>query len=371
MKRVLRSILLVILGLLLLVGAGLWWAWAQWTGPGPGATEEAQLVEVPAGMTLYAAADTLVARGLLDDARVLLAGARLTGKDRSLRAGLYRLEGGRSPRQLLEDLTSGSTVQVRVTLAEGLDARQCADILAGKMEFSADRFLTVADSLVRERALAGDLLPEGRTVAELDSLLERESGAMPRRFHWCEGYLAPDTYLFGAGSSPLVVAGHLVATQWARLDSARTLAGDRARVYRGAHELLTLASIVEGEARLDEERGRIAGVYTNRLQRRWRLEADPTVAYILHKRGKRMFFKDLEVASAFNTYREYGLPPGPIGNPGLASLLATARPDSTGEMYFVSDGRGGHVFSRTMREHQEAVRRFRQARAQERRRSGE
>ncbi len=106
--------------------------------------------------------------------------------------------------------------------------------------------------------------------------------------------------------------------------------------------MLTLASIVEAEARQQDERPLISAVYSNRLRRNWRLEADPTVAYILEKRGKRMFFRDLEVDSPYNAYRWRGLPPGPIGNPGLASLLAAAVPDSTCDaMYFVSDGEGG------------------------------
>lgn len=367
-------ILLVSTGLLiLLAGVGVWWAWSQWTGSAPGTAGTAgtvELVEVPPGMTLSAAADTLVARGLLGDARVLLAGARLTGQDRSLRAGLYRLQGGRSPRELLADLTSGRTVQIRITLAEGLDAEQSAEILAEHLGFSAARFLAVADSLVRRHASREGWLPAGRSLGAMDSLLSAEEAEAPRHLRWCEGYLAPDTYLFGAGSDPLTVAGHLVQTQWDRLDSALTLAPTGDRVFDGPHELLTLASIVEAEARLAEERTRIAAVYTNRLRRGWRLEADPTVAYLLHKRGKRMFFKDLEVVSPYNTYRSHGLPPGPIGNPGLACLQAAAHPDRTQEMYFVSDGQGGHVFSRTMREHQEAVRRFRKAKAAERRRTG-
>ncbi|PID78764.1 aminodeoxychorismate lyase [bacterium DOLJORAL78_65_58] len=370
MSRIWRILLAVLLLLAVAAVGGSWWAWSQWTGPGPGSADTSVVVEVPVGMTLLAAADTLEARGLLRDARVLLAGARLTGQTRSLRAGLYRLPGGRSPRDLLADLTSGRTVQIRVTLAEGLDAEQSAAVLADKLTFGAERFLVVADSLVRARAAAEGWLPIGRGVAWMDSLLAEPGPQVPRRLHWCEGYLAPDTYLFGAGADPLTVARHLIRTQWDRLDSALAVASAGPKVFHSPHELLTLASIVEAEARQANERTRIAAVYSNRLRQGRRLEADPTVAYLLHKRGRRMFFKDLEVASPYNTYRSGGLPPGPIGNPGLACLLAAARPDSTRELYFVSDGHGGHVFSRTLREHQEAVRRFRRAKAAERRRRG-
>ena len=174
--------------------------------------------------------------------------------------------------------------------------------------------------------------------------------------------------MFSAGTGAEAAAGFLIKTQMARLDSAMSLVKGQNTVFNSLHELLTLASIVEAEARYDSERSLIAAVYSNRLQRNWRLEADPTVAFILRKRGKRMFFKDLEVDSPYNSYRFKGLPPGPIGNPGLAAIFAAARPDSACEaMFFVSDGLGGHVFSRTKQEHDEAVQRFRKSKSAERR----
>lgn len=358
--------LFALLLLLSSLSAG-FWGWRKWAGPGPAAADSSVLLEIPPGMTLTAAADTLVQRRLLHNATILRLGARLTGQGRGLRAGLYQLDGSQSARDLLANLTSGSTVQVKVTLPEGLDAAGMARIMADALEFSADRFLVVADSLVRSKAESDKLLPPGQSVTRLDSLLTVSGRAVPRTFHWCEGYLAPDTYLFSVGTGVLTSASHLFTTQLARLDSALVCAGGKSTVFDGAHELLTLASIVEAEARLPEERPLIAAVYSNRLRRNWRLEADPTVAYILHKKGKRMFFRDLEVDSPYNAYRRGGLPPGPIGNPGLASILAAAEPDSSCQaMYFVSDGQGGHVFSRTLREHQEAVGRFRRSKAAER-----
>jgi UPF0755 protein len=126
------------------------------------------------------------------------------------------------------------------------------------------------------------------------------------------------------------------------------------------HQLLSLAAIVEAEARLAAERERIAGVYHNRLARGMRLEADPTVAFWLGKRGERLLYRDLEMDSPFNTYRRSGPPAGPIGAPGAAALLATARPDTAGgDLYFVADGAGGHVFSGTLADHQRAVAAYR------------
>lgn len=361
----------VLLGLLILTVV-----WFQWTGPGPSAVRTGDstpepgasvLVRISAGMTLRAAADTLAARGLLKNPTVLVAGARILGKGRDLKAGLYDLPFGASARDLLGAVTTGAGVQVKVTIPEGLAAEEIAFIVAEALDFDPEDFLAAADSIVAAGAQRGGLLPgAGPTAAEYDSLLAAESARNPRRFHWCEGHLAPDTFLFSAGTDPARAADFLVTTQWARLDSILADPGFHKETGLAPQELVTLASIVEAEARLDEERDLIAAVYLNRLEAGWRLEADPTVAFILRKKGRRLFYKDLEVVSAFNTYRNKGVPPGPIGSPGQAALRAVARPDtSCRAMYFVSDGRGGHVFSETAREHEAAVQEFRRIRARE------
>ena len=355
---------------ILLAACVCWWGWRAWTGPGPASPAggpAVALVEIPQGMTLGAAADTLVARGLLKDRRTLLVGARVTGQDRSLKAGLYQLEYGTSARRLLADLAAGLSVQVKVTVPEGLDAETTANILAQGLEFEAAVFLAAADSLVLCAVEDKGLLGSRDQVAILDAILTQASKGGVRTFHWSEGYLAPDTYHFAVGTPAEKAAAHLVSTQLARLDSLFTVAESANPVVGSAHELLTLASIVEAEARRDDERAQVAAVYSNRLEKRWRLEADPTVAFLLDKRGQRLFYRDLEVDSPFNTYRNKGLPPGPIGSPGLKAMQAAARPDtSCRAMYFVSDGEGGHVFSRTAREHEEAVRQFRALKAAER-----
>lgn len=347
------------------------WGWFAWTGSGPDAPtgRSHARVRVPQGMTLSAAADTLVARGLLRDRRVLLLGARLTGRERGLRAGLYELAYGQSPRALLDDLTTGISVQVAVTIPEGLHCAEIAEILATGLGFRPDRFLTVADSLARRAVTERRLLTDAAAIARHDSLLGAASAHGPvRTFHWSEGLLAPDTYHFAEGTDPLTAATTLLATQLERLDQAVRLGRGRVNAHLTPLALLTLASVVEAEARREDERALIAAVYSNRLARNWRLEADPTVAFLLDKKGKRLFYKDLKVPSPYNTYRNRGLPPGPIGTPGQASLRAAAVPDSNCQaLYFVSDGGDGHVFSRTAQEHEAAVRRFRSVRTPERR----
>ncbi len=347
------------------------WGWHQWTGAGPAApgTALSARVRIPQGMTLSAAADTLVARGLLGDRRVLLLGARLSGRERGLRAGLYELAYAQSPRDLLTDLTEGLSVQVVVTIPEGLDSGEIAGIIAQALGFPARQFLAVADSVARRTAADQQLLGSAAAFAVHDSLLLATSRpGHDGVFHWCEGLLAPDTYHFAEGSEPQSVAALLVEAQLHRLQEAIVRGKGGTNGHLTPLGLLTLASVIEAEARHEDERGLIAAVYTNRLVRNWRLEADPTVAFVLGKKGERLFFKDLKVESPYNTYRHKGLPPGPIGAPGSASMMAAARPDSACQaMYFVSDGGQGHVFSRTAREHEAAVQRFRARRTRERR----
>lgn len=358
----------LLLGMAVVVAV--WWLWA---GPGPSTAEvsgsstvpDKVLVRIPTGMTLAAAADTLAAKGLLNRPWVLRVGARLTGRAHALRAGLFELPVGASPRDILRALTSGAAVLVKVTLPEGLASEQVAEIMGSELGFHPEAFLAAADSMVLAAAKRGSLLKDpALAVASHDSLLAAESAIHPRRFRWCEGHLAPDTFFFAEGTGPVQAAQFLVATQRARLDSVMAGADYLADPSLTGQELLTLASIVEAEARHDDERPLIAAVYVNRMRKGWRLEADPTVAFILQKKGKRLYYKDLEVESPYNTYRNKGLPPGPIGNPGLLALEAAGRPDPACEaMYFVSDGQGGHVFSRTAQEHEAAVRAFRRARA--------
>jgi UPF0755 protein len=125
------------------------------------------------------------------------------------------------------------------------------------------------------------------------------------------------------------------------------------------HEILTLASIIEGETDIDEEMPRISGVYHNRLKRRMKLQADPTIQYLIPGKWRRVLFKDLEIDSPYNTYKYAGLPPGPINNPGNNAILAALYPEESNYLYFVADGKGGHKFSRTFNEHLKKVRQYR------------
>jgi UPF0755 protein len=324
--------------------------WWLWTGgpPGEGRVE----FRVPAGATVSQVADSLAADGLLRHPRVLVLGARLSGRDRDVRAGRYLLPRGASPRTLLDRLTSGAAVPVRLTIPEGSEAARAAELVAAAFPWSAEAFLAAADSIVA--GLLGDDLPAYQSVLGEE---RRRSG---RPFPLCEGYLFPETYLVAEGLPPAEVAAVVVGEgieAWRR-DLERSPRADL-----GRHGVLTLAAIVEAETPLREEMPKVAAVYLNRLDAGRRLEADPTIAHALGKRGQRILYVDLEVDSPFNTYRRDGLPPGPIGSPGLAAIRAVLDPTPDfGAFFFVADGRGGHVFSETLAAHQQAVREYRRRR---------
>jgi UPF0755 protein len=345
----------------LLLAAGLGWSWSQWTQHWPtGPRYVTQRVRVPSGMSATALADTLCERGLLRHRMVLLAGARLTGQGHRLQAGLFEVPPGLPVRELLALFTRPGLPPVRVTIPEGLDAAQTARLMAAELGCDPVEFLDAANRLTAQGRGRRGGTAAAAASARLDSVLVREAVRTGRVFHRCEGYLAPDTYFFAEDTPAAAAAERLVEAQFARLDSV--LAGPRSPAAAGlsAHELLTLASIIEAETSRPDERARVGAVYLNRLRLGMNLAADPTVAFATRKKGQRLLYRDLEVESDWNTYRRPGLPPGPIGSPGLASLRAAARPDPAFRaIFFVADGEGGHVFSHTAQEHEAAVRVYR------------
>lgn len=332
------------LTVLLAVGALVWLHAALYRDTPSSASER---VRIAPGTSLSEVARDLEQRGLIAGAWRLRAVARLEGGGSRIQAGEYDLPRGASPATILEVFVEGRQRLQRVTLVEGLRWESSARVLADSLDLEYDR---LAELIVEPR-------PAWRQTLDLPDSVS------------LEGYLYPETYRFAVGTAATDVLGALVTSFGDHFDSAMR---QRTRELGwSVHEVVTLASIVEAEAVFDAERPRVAAVYLNRLDRGWRLEADPTVAYALGKEGKRLLFRDLEVDSAYNTYRYPGLPPGPINSPGLASLRAVLWPEPEFEaMYFVADGRGGHVFSRTWQEHREAVERYRRQRREAERGGG-
>lgn len=285
------------------------------------------LVRIPPGASATQVAAQLHTVGLIRDPRHLAFVARLSGADRHLMAGTYQLGSHMSLWEILNQLTQGAVWTQRVVIPEGADLERITAILSEHGIVDADRFRSIVRGGLHLQV--GDVY--------LDTSLE--------------GYLFPDTYDFAVGSDEADV----VRTMVQRFRTVVLPAFEAASTSLGLHEVVTLASIVELEAQLPQERPLIAGVYLNRLRAGMRLQADPTVRYALEEPPSRLLFVHLEVDSPYNTYRHVGLPPGPIASPGLAAISAVLEPEATDMLFFVARGDGSHQFSRTYEEHLAAI----------------
>jgi UPF0755 protein len=263
--------------------------------------------------------------GVVRRAWVLHRWAGWTGEDRLVRSGDYRFTEPASPLEVLETLRSPGTALNRVTIPEGRTLREVVDVLERGGLGGADEFLCVA----HDPKLLGSLnLPA--------------SGL--------EGYLFPDTYDFAWTTSPEEILRAMVQQFRKHTESLQ-----QARLASGLTEIemITLASMIESETGVGEERAVIAGVFRNRLRIGMRLQSDPTAVY--ERGGSQVSARDLQIDSPYNTYLHPGLPPGPICNPGLASMRAAVAPADVPYLYFVARKDGTHVFSRTLEEHNLAV----------------
>lgn len=291
-------------------------------------------VTIPKGVSFRVAAESLAAHGLIGNPRAFGVYAKLLRRDRTMRYGTYMLARGTSWNELLDDLRRGKGIVHAVTIPEGYDLSQIVPLLAATLDVSRDSL----------------------EMAIRDSTLRRELDVPTPSL---EGYLFPDTYIF-----PDQVSAHdAVATMVRRFEQLWKpewdAAADSLKLSR--HDVVTLASIVEREVRKREEGPVVAAVYLNRLKSRMPLQADPTVTYALGKRPGRVYYRDLRVNSPYNTYKVLGLPPGPIGSPGLESLMATLHPAKVPYRFFVAHPDGHHEFRTTYREHLEAIRMVRAA----------
>lgn len=286
---------------------------------------------IPVGSGLGKIASLLGEAGLIRAPFAFKVYARLTGAEHRLRAGDYRLSRSMSGQAILKKLARGEQATVTVTFPEGVTNEEIARILAGKGLVDAEAFL----------AFLGQ--PDFR--ASYSDLTDARSP---------EGFLFPDTYRINQGA-PL--------DEIARMQTRRFREVFTAAMAEKAHQdgmtisqVITLASIIEEEARVPSERPLISAVFHNRLRLGRPLESCATVQYALGVHKKRLSYDDLKVNSPYNTYRHTGLPPGPIANPGLDSIRAALYPAKVHYLYFVARDDGTHVFSRTYSEHLRAQR---------------
>lgn len=328
------AVKLVLALLVVLAAAALAWLWWASAAPAPGA--EPVVVVVAPGSSVRSIGRTLAGNGVIRSAPLFEAWVRARGDAGRIQAGTYRLPRDRALPAVVDLLVEGRTLLVSVTVPEGLRIEGEAAAVARGLGIDSAGFVAAAT----DPALVDSLLP--------DSLFPDSLGGRPATL---EGYLFPETYRVDPGTGPRAMARLMVDQFW-RVFQPRWVARADS-LGRSIHQIVTLASIVEEEAKVPDERPIIAGVFWNRLERGMPLEADPTVQYALGGHRARVLYRDLEVDSPYNTYRVAGLPPGPIASPGRASLEATLWPDSVPYLYFVATGEGGrHAFSRTLAEHE-------------------
>jgi UPF0755 protein len=295
-------------------------------------------VTIPTGASVRIVADSLRAHGVVESSAWFRALARLRLSERRLKAGIYDLPRNLGAWNAISALQAGRVATIRFTAPEGLSLLDLATLGESRLGIRADSIMAAAR--------------ESPWLAELD--VGRED---------LEGFLHPETYTL-----PLpITARSLVNAMAAEFERTWKPEWDRRldSLELSRTDLVTLASIVEAEARHPEERPIIAGVYHNRLRRGMLLQADPTVQYAIQRttgqRKSRLYFKDLDVESPYNTYQRAGLPPGPINSPGTESLVAALYPADVPWLYFVAGPDGHHLFSRTLTEHNQAIARLRRS----------
>lgn len=295
------------------------------------------MVLIPRGATFRAAAESLAVHGIIRSPRLFSFYAARKERDRTIRYGTYRLAKGTSWDDILTALESGKELVHRVVIPEGWTLWDIVPTLADTLGVPEDSVLAAVRDTATLRRMG-----VARNVSDL------------------EGYLFPDTYEFPQGlSARQAIAIMLERFERIWLDEwdARAAALSMTR-----HQVVTLASIVEKEVRKGEERPVVSAVYHNRLRIRMALQADPTIQYALKRRRPgRVLYRDLNVQSPYNTYRRAGLPPGPIGAPGAASLKAALYPADVPYKFFVAHPDGHHEFRNTYAEHLKAIQYVRDA----------
>jgi UPF0755 protein len=326
MRAVLRLFGFLILLVAGLAGAAAYWAYWEFDAPGPTTTETTVVIERGVGVRDIAA--TLHDAGVIGEPLIFLAGVEVFGKGRPLKAGEYLFPARLSMHQVMQQMIDGTTVVHRLTVPEGLTAAEIVALVASATD------------------LAGDLPKD-----------------LP-----ADGSLLPETYFYSRGDTRQDLLARMkkgMDDRLAELWQAR----DPAAPLKTPAEAVTLASIVEKETGVAAERPHVAAVFYNRLAQGMPLQSDPTVIYALTAGkgplNRALSHADLQTASPYNTYVNMGLPPGPIANPGRASLEAVLHPATSKDLYFVADGTGGHVFAETLDEHNKNVARWRQLQKQQ------
>jgi UPF0755 protein len=293
------------------------------------------VVTISRGATFRSVVDSLVSARVIRNRWSFNLAGRLLGFTTSIKIGKYLFTSGHSNLDILRDIKAGkSRMIILVTVPEGWRMKQIAHRYMRELGIDTAKFLAFCrdENFIREQGIDAKSL---------------------------EGYLMPETYSFYWQTEEKEILERML--EGFKRFYSDSLIARQEELGKTQQEILTLASIVEAESNLDDERSVIAGVYWNRLKKGMRLGADPTVQYALGSE-RRLRFADLDINSPYNTYKYLGLPPGPINSPGKASILATLYPDQNNYLYFVATGVGGHRFAKSYSEHQKNIIRYHRAR---------
>ena len=326
-----------------------WWAASEFQKPGP--LQESKLVVVERGSGLHKIANQLQSEAAIESPYIFIAGTRILGAQGALKAGEYELLPGMSAKNIMMLLRDGKTVARRFTIREGLTSYEIVQHLNTIENLSGE---------IKDIPAEGSLLPNTYDY-QLNESREKIIKRLQKNM---------ETMLLGACVKIVQTSEAFSSEDLMNMDC-----GVEQSPLKTIRDVLTLASIVEKETAVASERRKVAGVFINRLRKGIALQTDPTVIYAItkgkHKNegkgplGRRLLKKDLEIDNPYNTYKYPGLPPGPIANPGKASIEAVLNPEEHEYIFFVADGTGGHAFAKTLKEHNANVAKWRKIRREQ------
>jgi len=289
-------------------------------------------IQIPKGSTFRQAADIFAKEKILRDKNLFLFLGRITGIDKKIRAGYYSIYSSMDLFDLLKVLRRGQIIEYEITVVEGDSLSEIASKLEEKNIISKEDFKKLS------------------TDKNLLAYFNIDAPSF-------EGYLFPETYKIPKGMEPTEVIGMMVSKMREKFSESFKQRADE--IGLSEREILTLASIIEKEAAVDEERPLISAVYHNRLKKKMPLQADPTSIYGIKSMKEKITYDDLKRRTPYNTYIIRGLPPGPIASPGLKSIKAALYPAKVDYLYFVSNNDRTHIFSKNIDDHLKAVKEYR------------
>ena len=292
-------------------------------------------INIPKGVTLSQIGNILKEESIISNKRTFTMAVKSLGHEKNIPAGRYVLNNALNNRAIINQLVYGVPSLKSITVLEGWTIYQIANELERELKISKKTFLRLCND---------------QRVIKLFNL---EGNSL-------EGYLFPDTYTFAEGVDPYLVLTRMVNEFINNITKSMEVQAQEMNM--SLLEVITLASIIEGEAIYDSERAIISAVYHNRLKKGMKLQADPTIQYIIDDGPRRLLNDDLKIESKYNTYLYRGLPPGPINSPGKESIIAALYPGVNEYLYFVARGDGYHTFSTNEKDHNKAKKKFQEVR---------